>query len=108
MIFRMALGGMTLAAAAFSLTTANAQQATHATDSDTPLQEVVVTANKREERLSTVGLTVSVLGASELTNNQITSLADIAKTIPGLSYANSANGTPVYTLRGVGFYETSI
>jgi outer membrane receptor protein involved in Fe transport len=108
MIFRMALGGMTLAAAAFSLTTANAQQVTQPTDSDTPLQEVVVTANKREERLSTVGLTVSVLGASELTNNQITSLADIAKTIPGLSYANSANGTPVYTLRGVGFYETSI
>jgi iron complex outermembrane receptor protein len=72
------------------------------------LQEILVTANKREERLSDVGLAVAVVGGADLSNQQITSLQDLAKTIPSLSYANSANGTPVYTLRGVGFYETSI
>ena len=36
------------------------------------------------------------------------SLADLANATPSLSFTNSANGTPVYTLRGVGFYETSI
>jgi outer membrane receptor protein involved in Fe transport len=108
MNLRVALGSITLAVATFPLTLANAQEATQPTEVDGGVLEIVVTANKREERLSEVGLAVSVLGASELNNNQITSLADIAKTIPGLSYTNSANGTPFYTLRGVGFYETSI
>lgn len=71
-------------------------------------QDIVVTANKRVERLNDVGLTVSVVGGEALKQRQITSLADIAQTVPGLSYANSANGTPIYTLRGVGFIESSL
>lgn len=70
--------------------------------------EIVVTANKREQRLNDVGLTVSVLSGDALQDRQINSLEDLANATPGLSFTNSANGTPVYTLRGVGFYETSL
>jgi iron complex outermembrane receptor protein len=70
--------------------------------------DIVVTAQKREQRLNDVGLTVAVVTGDTLKNQQINSLADLAQTIPSLSFSNSANGTPVYTLRGVGFYETSL
>ena len=69
---------------------------------------IVVTAQKREENLQEVGLTVTALGEGALRERNIQSLADIAAAVPGLSYINSANNTPVYNLRGVGFYDTSL
>lgn len=70
--------------------------------------EIVVTANKREQNLNDVGVTAAVLGGEALSQQNLTSLSDIATRVPSLSYAAAPNGTPVYTLRGVGFYETSI
>lgn len=70
--------------------------------------DIVVTANKREQNLSDVGMTVSVLQGDALKARQINNLADIAAAVPGLTYTNSAENTPVYTLRGVSFYETSV
>lgn len=85
---------------------ANAQSATDASK-DTS-DEIVVTANKREQSLNDVGLTVAVLGREELADKKITSLADIAGTMPGLSYSASENNTPVFTLRGIGFNEAAL
>ncbi|WP_257556822.1 TonB-dependent receptor [Sphingobium sp. CFD-2] len=70
--------------------------------------DIVVTANKREQKLNDVGLTVAVVSGAALKNQQINSLSDLANVTPSLSFTNSANGTPVYTLRGVGFYEVSL
>ncbi|WP_031308419.1 TonB-dependent receptor [Sphingobium sp. C100] len=70
--------------------------------------EIIVTANKREQKLSDVGATVAVLGGEALARQQISDLADIAQAVPGLSFANSENGTPILTLRGVGFIESSL
>lgn len=77
-------------------------------DSDVNIGDIVVTANKREQKLNDVGLTVAVVSGDALKNQQINSLADLAQTIPSLSFTNTSSNTPVYTLRGVGFYETSI
>lgn len=71
-------------------------------------QEIIVTANKRSENINKVGLTITAIGANALQERQIQSVDDLAKAVPGLSYTNSANNTPVYTLRGVGFYDTSL
>lgn len=81
-------------------------------DSDTSDQndapgDIVVTANKREQRLSDVGLAVSAISGDTLKAQHVTTLSDLAGTIPGLSYTPSALQTPIFTLRGVGFYETS-
>ncbi|MFT3975532.1 MAG: TonB-dependent receptor [Sphingomonas bacterium] len=76
--------------------------------SDTGAVDIVVTANKREQKLSEVGSTVAVLGGDALAARQINDLKDIAQAVPGLSFANSENGTPILTLRGVGFIESSL
>lgn len=70
--------------------------------------DIVVTANKREQNLNDVGLTVTAIGADELKEKRISDIADIAQSVPGFSFANSVNGTPIYTLRGVGFIEASL
>lgn len=69
---------------------------------------IVVTANKRTQDLRDVPLTVAVLGADSLAEKQISTLADIAAAIPGLSFSSSENNTPVFTLRGIGFNEASL
>lgn len=70
--------------------------------------EIIVTAQKREQKLSDVGLTISAISPDALKDRSIQSLADVAAAVPGLSFINSANNTPVYNLRGVGFYDTSL
>jgi iron complex outermembrane receptor protein len=69
---------------------------------------IVVTANKREQNLNDVGLTVTVIGSEALVERQITSVQDIAAAIPGLKFADSGAGAPIYTMRGIGFNEESL
>lgn len=70
--------------------------------------EIVVTANKREQSLNDVGLSITAIGAEELAERRITSVQDIAAAVPGLKYAESGTNTPIYTLRGIGFNEESL
>ena len=72
------------------------------------IEEIVVTANKRSESINKVGMTIKAVSAKALQQEHVTSLSDLAKAVPGLSFTESEYGTPVYTLRGVGFYETSL
>lgn len=105
--------GCTLAAMGFS-TLAAAQQAPAGkapaaaeADSDV-LTEVVVTANKREESVNRVGMTITPLSGEELAARGVDSLEGLAAAVPGLVFSPSVNGTPILTLRGVGFNESSI
>lgn len=70
--------------------------------------EIVVTANKREENLNRVGLSVTAIGGDALAERRITSVQDIAAAVPGLKFSESGASTPIYTLRGVGFNESSL
>ncbi len=70
--------------------------------------EIVVTANKRQENINKVGLTITAITADALAERRITSIEDVAASIPGLSFAPSATATPILTLRGVGFNEYSL
>ncbi len=92
--------------------TVTVQQAGASADSsaeqESPLGEIVVTANKREQSINDVGLTITAVGGKALQTQNIVSLADLAKVVPGLTFTPTESGTPVYTLRGVGFYETSL
>jgi iron complex outermembrane recepter protein len=72
------------------------------------LAEIVVTANKVEEASSKVGLTIQTIDDQALTTQHIQSLQDLASAVPGLTFTETESSTPVYTLRGVGFYETSL
>ena len=70
--------------------------------------DIIVTANKREESLNKVGLTVTAISGAMLAKRKITSLQDVASIVPGLAFAPSANNTPILTLRGIGFNESSL
>jgi iron complex outermembrane receptor protein len=70
--------------------------------------EIVVTAQKREQSINKVGLTIAAVGAEQLSRQHIVDLSDIASVVPGLSYTTSASNTPVFTLRGVGFYDVTL
>jgi outer membrane receptor protein involved in Fe transport len=75
---------------------------------ETRLEEVIVTAQKREERLSDVGMTITALSGESLERQGVTDVTQLAKVVPGLSYFTSTTATPVYSLRGVGFNESSL
>jgi len=72
------------------------------------LEEVTVTASKREETASRVGLTIAALSEDALEKANVSSVEDLTRLVPGLTYTRSAYSTPVYTLRGIGFYDTSL
>ncbi len=72
------------------------------------LEEIVVTAQKRSESISKVGMTITAFTGAALAEQNINNVADLAHITPGLTYAQSTLGTPVYTLRGVGFYDSSL
>lgn len=69
--------------------------------------EIVVTANKREQSANDVGLTIAVSSAEDLDNRGISGPADLAKLVPGFTFTQSIYSTPVFTLRGIGLYDAT-
>src|SRR5271156_551666 len=72
------------------------------------IDEIVVTAQKRSQSLSDVGLTVNVVNAEQLADRGMTSIADLAVAVPGFTAATNSDGTPIYTLRGVSFNSINL
>jgi outer membrane receptor protein involved in Fe transport len=98
-----------MASAAFIPVQAQAQNAASASStSEGGLPDIVVTAQKRAQSINDVGLTITALGGDALKQQGIQRLSDLARVVPGLSYADSDHGTPIFTLRGVGFSDNSI
>ena len=87
------------------------QQATTVTPNDDASESrdaaganvIVVTANRREQSLSDVGVTVTAVSAAQLVDRGITSPEDLTKVVPGFQASPTYGGSPNYTLRGVGF-----
>jgi outer membrane receptor protein involved in Fe transport len=107
-------GGLYLNAALIALATmggygtAFAQVVAANADVDADVDDIVVTANKREQNLNDVGATVTAFGGEALKERGISSLEDIASIVPGLTYSTSTTNTPIFTLRGIGFQESSL
>ncbi len=70
--------------------------------------EIVVTAQKRKQSINTVGATLTALDSKTLATQKIASLTDVAQAVPSLTFAMTNNNTPVLTLRGIGFYDSSL
>jgi iron complex outermembrane receptor protein len=64
------------------------------------LQEVIVTAQKREEKLHDVPMGVTAITTEELQKQQLVSLDDLQSKVPGLSLTSVEPGTTRVTLRG--------
>jgi iron complex outermembrane receptor protein len=72
------------------------------------LEEVVVTAQKREQSANDIGMAISALTGDAMKELGVFDTSDLAMAIPGMTFADSGLSTPVYTLRGVGFNEESV
>lgn len=75
---------------------------------DDTYQDIVVTAQRREQRLSDVPLSIAAVGGDALKKRNFNDVSDLAKLVTGLSVSDSGFSTPIYTLRGVGVNEPSI
>jgi iron complex outermembrane recepter protein len=97
-------GSSAIASALFlSISAAPATRADEASATSTSastLQEVVVTAQKREEKLHDVPMGVTAVTADELQQQQLVSLEDLQSKVPGLSLTQLEPGRTRLTLRG--------
>lgn len=84
-------------------TIASAQEAEVGT-----IDEIVVTATKRAESINTVPMSITAASGDDLASAGVKSADDLGKIVPGFTFTQSAYSTPVYSLRGVGFYNYDI
>jgi outer membrane receptor protein involved in Fe transport len=89
-----------------------AQQASAsgAEESGPTLAPIVVTAQKREQALQDVPISIAALGAAELENQQINDLLDIVGDVPNV-FINNFNGRPGVVrlfIRGLGQNDVSL
>ena len=65
------------------------------------IDEIVVTAQKREQRLVDVPISVSVMGEDELKKRSIQDLRDLSFHVPNFTIAGSGSGSQIPIIRGV-------
>ena len=65
------------------------------------LEEVVVTARKREESLQTVPLAITALTEKELVRRSIRTIGDVAQNTPGLTYFDLSSQLSTPVIRGL-------
>ena len=80
---------LSMGATALTGQTALAQSAAAESAKGPTLEEVVVTARKREESLQDVPLPVTALTEADIDNRQLSSLDDVAKFTPGLVFSRT-------------------
>ncbi len=96
---KQALLGATAAVALIAICHPAAAQSADQTPDRTTVEEIVVTANKREERLQDVPTAVTVVGGDQLARQNVTEVADITRAAPAL---NTAGPFGALSMRGIG------
>ena len=66
------------------------------------IEDVIVTAEKRDESLQTVSQAVTAITDSELEAKNITSFVDLTAIVPGVTVAKNEGYKTVISIRGVG------
>ncbi|MDO7842313.1 TonB-dependent receptor [Sphingomonas immobilis] len=100
---RVAIAAVLLAGSstqAFAQTTAQPETAP-APAAQPDVGDIVVTAQRREERLQDVPISISAFSAATLQNSGIQSSKELAQVVPGFNFAQSSF-SPQPTIRGIG------
>lgn len=99
MIKRLLIGTAAGALGAAFVTGAYAQAA-----NDTELEQVVITAQRREQSAQDVGIALSVLSGDQLSARGVTNVNQLQYQTPSLEIVPAfGGGQPQFRLRGVGF-----
>jgi len=72
------------------------------------ISEIIVTAQKRSERLGDVPMSIAALTGERLQEQQVLQVSDLSRVVPGFTYQPSDYGTPVYSIRGIGFRDVAV
>jgi iron complex outermembrane recepter protein len=75
---------------------------------DDQIGDIIVTAQKRSESISRVPMSISAASGDQLRAVGVTNVGDLQKIVPGFRYTPSAYSTPIYSIRGIGFNESSL
>src|SRR5687767_1440889 len=92
---------LALVLAAAPTSAQNTQEAEAATDGAIGLEEIVVTATRRSERLQDVPLSVTVFSQAELTQKGIVGYEGIARETPGAVLNVASDNNVRLTARGI-------
>ncbi|WP_082602184.1 TonB-dependent receptor [Phenylobacterium sp. Root700] len=72
------------------------------------VEELIVTAQKREESINSVPMSITAASGEQLARQGISEPRDLVKLVPGFTFAQSNTSSPIYTLRGIGFVDISV
>ncbi len=97
---------VTLCAAGLLPVAALADGALTAADPATAIEEIVVTAQRREENLQKTSVPIDVLSGEQLRNANVLKMTDLSAAVPGLQIGQGAGPIQIY-IRGVGDFGST-
>ncbi|WP_313804585.1 TonB-dependent receptor [Sphingobium sp.] len=75
---------------------------------DQGIGDIIVTAQKRSERLNDVPLSITAASGEQLKSAGVVAPEDLVKVVPGFSYTRTLWGAPSFIIRGVGVTDSSL
>ncbi len=106
--WRNTLPGLLISAAGLAAVGTQAQESSPAASrSQLALEEVIVTARRREEMLQDTPVAISAFSNEELRLRGIANTRDLQQSVPGLSFSEQGNKAPSIFIRGVGQKESN-
>ena len=72
------------------------------------LEEVIVTARKREESLQDIPISVQTFSGEAIAEQGIVALQDLAPYTPSFSYVKAAGASDLYFMRGIGTFGSGV
>src|SRR5882762_383201 len=72
------------------------------------IEEIVVTAQKWSQSIDTVGMAITALTGDQLKMQGVGDVAGLSKIEPSFVVARSNWGSPVYSIRGIGYNDFSL
>src|SRR5690349_21751751 len=72
------------------------------------VEEIIVTAQKREENINDVGMSIQAASGEQLRTLGITDTSELDRVVTGFNSNVTYYGTAIYTIRGVGFQDTAL
>jgi iron complex outermembrane recepter protein len=88
-------------ALAFGTLLAGAASAQQSRSDTGQLEEIIVTAEKRETTIETTSISITAVSGADITDRGFTDLASLVQTIPGVSVRTSGPGLTEFEMRGV-------
>jgi iron complex outermembrane receptor protein len=102
--FRVTLFALLSGAAACTAATGAAAQ----TSSETAPGDIVVTAQRRSEKLQDVPVAITAFGSEQIKEQRLTGPGDLAGVVPNLqSTSTTGDSTPIFSLRGISMSDYS-